>query len=250
VNQWWICNEGRYGYPHVHDPRRLTVPERRDGASSVAVDWKDLPGELDRRLRASGRLAAVASPFLTVEEAYLLGEYVRSIAPAAVLAMGPVPVVGKDEKFPGGFTIHAEKCPNCRGVERVFAGLGGKVLRWAEFLDEVDRGEIRAAWISGGYKKPWIDEATAARLGRLELVVVQDLFPSAISRRATYALPGVAFAERDGSYVNANEQLQSFRRAIRPPSGVRAEGSLLWELSGRPGLYQARSVLEEIAGRR
>ena len=68
--------------------------------------------------------------------------------------MGPVPVVGEDERFPNGFTIRAEKCPNRRGVEQVLAGLAGKVLGWAEFLDEVDRGEIRAAWISGGYKKP------------------------------------------------------------------------------------------------
>ncbi len=20
VNKWWICNDGRYDYPHVHDP--------------------------------------------------------------------------------------------------------------------------------------------------------------------------------------------------------------------------------------
>ena len=26
VNQWWMCNEGRYGYSHVHDERRLTRP--------------------------------------------------------------------------------------------------------------------------------------------------------------------------------------------------------------------------------
>ena len=29
VNKWWICNEGRYGYHHVHDPRRLAGPRRR-----------------------------------------------------------------------------------------------------------------------------------------------------------------------------------------------------------------------------
>jgi NADH-quinone oxidoreductase subunit G len=178
-----------------------------------------------------------------------LGEYVRSIDPAAVLAMGPVPVVGKDERFRNGFTVRAEKCPNRRGVERILAGLAGTALCWAEFLDEVDRGEIRAAWISGGYKSDWIGESTAARLDRLELVAVQDLFPSALSRRATYALPGAAFAERDGTYVNATDLLQSFRRAIRPPSGIRTEGSLLWEISGRPGLYHARTVLGEITAR-
>jgi NADH-quinone oxidoreductase subunit G len=247
INEWWICNEGRYGYPHVHDRQRLTTPQRRDGASVTAVDWRNLSGELGDRLRESGRLAAVVSPFLTVEEAYLLCKYVRAIDPAAVLALGPVPVVGEDERFPSGFTIRAEKCPNCRGVEQIIAGIARKVVRWHEFLDAVDAGEIRAAWISGGYKKPWNDEATAERLARLEPLIVQDLFPSPLSRRATYALPGAAFPERDGSYVNVDDHLQSVRRAIRPPAGVRAEGSLLWELSGRPGLYRAPAVLEEIA---
>ena len=33
VNQWWICNDGRYDYPHVHDNRRLAGPQRRERGS-------------------------------------------------------------------------------------------------------------------------------------------------------------------------------------------------------------------------
>ena len=65
--------------------------------------------------------------------------------------------------------------------------------------------------------------------------MVQDLFPSPLSERATYVLPGAAFAERDGSYVNRADRLQSVRWAIRPPAGVRPEGSLFWELLGPQG---------------
>ena len=77
--------------------------------------------------------------------------------------------------------------------------------------------------------------------------MVQDLFPSPLTERATYVLPGAAYAERDGSYVNRADRLQSAPRAIRPPMGVRTEGSLLWELTGRRGLYNSRAVLDEIA---
>ena len=48
-------------------------------------------------------------------------------------------------------------------------------------------------------------------------------------------LPGAAYAERDGSYVNRADRLQSVAWAIRPPVGVRTEGSLLWELLGPAG---------------
>ncbi len=49
---------------------------------------------------------------------------------------------------------------------------------------------------------------------------------------ATYQLPGAAFAERDGSYVNYADRLQSFTWAIRPPAGVWVEGQLYWQLAG------------------
>ncbi len=247
VNRWWICNDGRYDYPHVHSDRRLVQPMRRDGQTAVAVDWTGLPRELDARVRRAGRLAAALSPFLSVEEAYLLAAYVRQIDPEAALALGPVPVTGRDERFPGGFVISAEKCPNRRGVEAILAHFTGRVTTWDELLSELERGAVRGAWISGGYRDAWIDEPTAGRLAGLELLVVQDLFPSPLSGLATYALPAAAFPERDGAYVNRNDHLQSVRWAVRPPAGVRPEGSLFWELLGRPGLYNAQAVLCEVA---
>ncbi|MBN1909798.1 MAG: (2Fe-2S)-binding protein [Pirellulales bacterium] len=247
VNRWWICNEGRYGYPHVHNPERLLLPRRREGDTVTTPDWTKLPRELGERLRGAGRMAAVLSPFLTVEEAFLLCQYARSIDPEAVLVLGPVPVVGEDEVFPGGFTIRAEKCPNRRGVEEVLLASSGGLRTLESLLDELDRLPFGAIWVAGGYRQPWIDEPTAQRLARADVLVVQDLFPSPLSELATYALPSAAFAEREGSYVNYADQLQTAARGVRPPAGVRTEGSLLWELLSRERMYRASSVLEDVA---
>jgi NADH-quinone oxidoreductase subunit G len=247
VNQWWICNEGRYGYPHVHDPRRLTSPRRRHGTQASETDWRHIADELPSRLRKADGLAAVLSPFLSVEEAYLLCRLIRSCNENALVALGPVPMRGEDEVYPKGFVVSAEKCPNRRGVEAVLAHFTGGLVGFDELLGEIDRGAVRTAWVAGGYLADWIDEPTAARFDRLDLLVVQDLFPSPLSARATYELPGAAFAERDGSYVNRQERLQTMLWSVRPPSGVRSEGSLLWEMLGREGLFNARSVLDEVA---
>jgi NADH-quinone oxidoreductase subunit G len=241
VNNWWICNDGRYDYPHVHDPRRITAP------SGIGTDKSFAPQELLAALRGAGRLAAVISPFLTVEEAYLLCRLVRGIDAEALLALGPVPSVGEDERFPKGFTISAEKCPNRRGVEAVISHVAGRVMTFAELLPELDRDAVVGVWVSGGYRNAWIDEPTARRFERLKVLVVQDLFPSPLSERASHVLPGAAYAERDGSYVNRFDHLQSVAWAIRPPVDVRPEGPLYWELLGRPGLYNNRAVLNEVA---
>jgi NADH-quinone oxidoreductase subunit G len=252
VNQWWMCDEGRYGFRHVHSPRRIIAPRRRtehdgNGAPTPATEWEELIPQIDTDLSGAGHLAAAISPHLTIEEAYLLCHYLRRLDSQAVLAVGPVPRVGRDERFRNGFTIRAEKCPNRRGVEELVGHFMGRIWSWDDLLHDVAGGDIGGMWLSGGYKTDWIDEATAAHFSAIKVLVVQALFTSPLSARATYELPAAAFAERDGSYVNHAGRLQSIPWAIRPPAGVLPEGRLLWRLLGRPGMYQAKAVLHEVA---
>ncbi len=247
INQWWMCDEGRYGLSHIHDPRRCLQPQRGDGSEYANVEWTELPAELEGKLRDAGRIGVVLSPHLTVEEAYLLATYIRKCDPDALLAVGPIPAQGEDEAFPNGFTIRAEKCPNRAGVEAIVSQLGGQLVAWDDFLTRLDGGEFAVAWVTGGYKTEWIDEPTAARFTNVKTLIVQDLFGSPLWERATYRLPGASFAEREGSYVNVEGRLQSFRWAVRPPSGVMVEGQLYWRLLERQGLFKARAVLDEVA---
>jgi NADH-quinone oxidoreductase subunit G len=192
-------------------------------------------------------LAAALSPQLTVEEAYLLARYLRTIDSSAFLAVGWVPRDGIDEKFPGGLEIHAEKCPNRRGVEEVLRHVTGEVSDWGAFLARLDTGDVDVAWITGGYQGSWVTPELIERLPLVENWIVQDCFESELWNGATIQLPAATFAEREGSFVNCTDRLQSFRWAIRPPQGVLPEGPLAWRLHGRSGLYNARSVLEELA---
>ncbi|MCS7304239.1 MAG: molybdopterin-dependent oxidoreductase [Thermoguttaceae bacterium] len=254
VNRWWICNDGRYGYHQVHDRRRLLRPRRRTADGWEEFDWQQAAPLLRQALQQAGRLAAVLSPFLTVEEAYLLALLVRRIDPEALLGLGPIPRIGQDEHFPGGFTILAEKCPNRRGVEAILSYfMKGRIFQFEELLSQLEPQRIRGLWISGGYKAPvapvshLLDQSVAERLEGLALLVVHDLFPSPVAERADFLLPAAAWPEREGSYVNWQDRLQSFRRAIRPPRGVLPEGWLLWQMHQRAGRFDASMVLDEIA---
>ena len=247
VNQWWMCDEGRYGWKHVHDAERVTQLRRLEKNRHVPLDWNQLASDLDTTLRMAGRLAAVISPNLTVEEAYLLCSYVRSIDPTALLAVGPIPVQGEDERFPNGFTIRAEKCPTRKGVEAVVARQNSGLVSWSDVLGQLASEPLGAVWVTGGYRLPWNDEATAEMFAGVETLVVQDCFASPLWNKAHFQIPGATFAEREGSYVNHQDRLQSFTWAIRPPAGVLTEGQLYWRLLNRPGLYRASEVLDDIA---
>jgi NADH-quinone oxidoreductase subunit G len=256
VNTWWICDEGRYGWHHLHDSARILEAGRRIAAGGngpsaqafQAVEWADVVTGIKADLGKTGRLAVAVSPMLTVEEAWMLCAVARAIDANAFLALGHVPVTGADETFPGGFTIRAEKCPNRKGVEEVLAAFGAGGKNWHDLLAHVAAGHARAAWITAGYPSAWIDEAQAEAFAGLSCLVVQDLFDSPLSAHATWRLPAAGFAERSGTWVNVAHHAQSFRQAIRPPAGVWPEGRLFWNMLGRRGLYAAAAIRREAAG--
>ncbi len=246
VNQWWMCDEGRYGWKHVHDAARVTTPRRSVEDGYENIEWSAVADELDSKLSSCKRIAAVLSPHLTVEEAYQLAKYVRSIDENATLVLGHVPVEGEDETFPSGFTIRAEKCPNRRGVEEVIVGLAKELITWDDFVANLDAETYEAVWVTGGYKSNWNDAAAAEKLSSVATLIVQDAFETPLWNAATYQLPSATFAERDGSYVNHADRLQSFKWAVRPPAGVTTDGQLYWRLLKSQGLYNSRTVLDEL----
>ena len=253
VNDWWMCDIGRYQNEFVHAPERLDGVKKRGGTRFDDLLWPAAITEIDGSLRqvasqhGGGKIAGVISPFLTVEEAYLFASYLKQLAGDVVLVLGKVPVVGEDEKFPKGFTIRAERCPNRKGVEAILNHFQGSVIGWSDFLGKVDAGQFQAVYVTANYPDVWNDEAEASRFDKVPLKIVQDILPSPLARKATYVVPGVSYAEKAGSYVNHAGLLQLSDWAIRPHAGAHVDGQTFCDLLGRRGLYHSLDVLQEVA---
>ena len=248
INRWWMCDEGRYGWKHIHDDRRWVHPQRRLDGRWQALEWSAAIEQLDEAVRGAACPAIVLSPHLTVEEAYLLSRYVREVQPAATWVLGPIPERGEDTSFANGLTIRREKCPNRRGVQEIIGHIGGQVITWDTWCDGLqEENKHDLVWIAGGYKTNWNDESTAQLLGGVDQLIVQDLFDSPVASRATWQLPAATWAEKSGSFVNQSGRLQAFSWAIRPPQGVLGDGPLYWRLGGHDGLYDAARVRAQVA---
>ncbi|MEK6644995.1 MAG: 2Fe-2S iron-sulfur cluster-binding protein [Planctomycetota bacterium] len=260
VNDWWMCDAGRFGHKYVHDPRRLNRLAVRRGAELDYPDWSALPEIATLRLEAvvqkdgAASVAAVLSPFMSCEEAWLLASFVRSVAPQAALVMGPVPVDGEDEGFPKGsnghaskFTIRAEKCPNRRGIEMILAAMGGTTLSYADFEKQAGEKKFAAAWIVGGSPIDWVDGDLKKALGHIQTVFAQDIFPGALTDAATVVIPSCSWAERSGCFVNVDGKIQPFEAGINPIEGCQRDGNYLYAISGGTGLYNAAKVREQMA---
>ena len=254
VNEWWISDEARFDWKYVHHPERLSQPQRYDGDGYKSAAWEDLPRLLHERFERAAKgnngksVAAVLSPMMSCEEAFLLAKFTRAVAPEATLACGFVPVEGQDQIFSKGFVIKAEKCPNRKGVETILAAFGGNTANWDEFLDQAGRGKFSAIYAYGGYPKAWITEKAAAAFKTADFVAVHDLLASDLTEQATLRLPAASWAEREGSFMNHAGLVQPFERAISPREGVKFDGQFYWELAGQTGLYRgskARALMAE-----
>ncbi len=255
VNDWWICDYGRFLYKHINDERRLTKIKMRAADTQETLDWDKVIDVIIRRLgemanTADGRsIAIVLSPFLACEEAWLLGKAVRKLAPQAVLVPGYLPDGEPDRVFPVGasgddvkFTIRGEKCPNSRGVEVIIAKLGGPAVTFAEFLTGAASGEYIGVWITGGYLDNWVTKELLSACMKAESLLVQDMLPTELSDKASLVLPMCSIAEREGSFVNATGKLQPFAKAMPAGEGRRSDGQFLLDFANRVGAVDCPGV--------
>jgi NADH-quinone oxidoreductase subunit G len=262
---YFMCDDGRLGYHYVNAAERLRQPAvRRDGALRPAA-WGEVLPALRRDLADAARrdgpaVVGVLSPFLTCEEAYLLARCLKGLSGEVRLALGPVPLVGEDDTYPKDrrgrpvqpvkFTIRAEKCPNRRGVEEVLRHFQGEVTGFDEVVRLAAEGRLQAVYVAAGYPpRPggWVSAEQAAALSRVPLLVVQDVLPSPLAAAARYLLPGVTFAEKDGTFVNHAGLAQGIRWVSNPPGDCRTDGQVFLDLLERPGLPHAPTLRRELA---
>lgn len=242
VNKWWITDEVRYGWKFVHSESRITMPAIKGKPAFDALKpmeaWREATAAVEIAMKAltasKKNLALLVSPMLSCEDAYHLARYALKVDPEAMFAIGPVPFLGEDKTFPGGFTIRAEKAPNARGVRRVLEALaGGKPVANAQgFESALASGKFAAAIVTGNYPSDWVTPSLLKALSGLTTVVAIDALANAITAMASVVLPGAVWIEKSGSFENANSRLQAFEKAIDPIEHAKSEAQIALDLLG------------------
>jgi NADH-quinone oxidoreductase subunit G len=236
VNQWWITDEVRYGWKFVHDDARLTMPRIRGEdpfePSEALIAYESAYAAINAALGKARHVALMVSPMLSCEEAYLLATWVSEIDSNATYAIGPVPRVGEEKRFPGGYTLCAEKAPNARGVRRVLARFTANVLEFEAFLGALRRPrDLDAVIVTGNYPSDWVTPQFAdALLAPGRFVALFDTLPGRLVNAANVVLPGATWAEKSGTFENVRGRLQSFHRAIEPIDYCKGESQIALDL--------------------
>jgi NADH-quinone oxidoreductase subunit G len=264
----FMCDEGRFGFKYMHAPERLVNPSWKqsttasNGHGTAAPRWAEIINFVRDAFRelaqkSPRKITAVFSPWMTCEEAYLLADWLNKLSPQVQLVLGPIPVEGNDDHYPKDwqghaveppqFVIRAEKCPNLRGVAMVLDYFQQPGDNFASVLEQARAGELEAAYVIGGGPPGWLLDHQVAALANIPLLVVQDILSSPLSDAATVVLPGAAFAEKEGTYVNHRGLAQTIYRSVHSPAEGYSDGRILMELSQREGLFNMRRLRKEMA---
>jgi formate dehydrogenase alpha subunit len=128
----------------------------------------------------------------------------------------------------------AEKFARAWGVETVSTKVG---LTIPAMLEGLEQGSVKAMYILG--ENPVVSDPDVHHvkkaLAKAELLVVQDIFLTATAELADVVLPGVSFAEKDGTFSNTERRVTRVRQAVTPAGLARQDWWIIQEISSRFG---------------
>jgi len=219
VNEWWLCDEGRYGLDWL-DRERLDLVRGPVGETT----WEQAMETISSRLAADGaRVGVIASAQLSNEELFLIREVFQG---AQISANVPEQPGTSDD-----FLITADKNPNTLGATML--GLAGPAAPLAgQILDEALAGNLDVVWVFGHDLVDLFGEDKVRELpNKVDLLVFSGTNENATAALAHWTLPTAGYVEKDGTFVNCDGRVQRIGRVMPPYGRSREDWRLLLKLA-------------------
>jgi NADH-quinone oxidoreductase subunit G len=250
VNNYWMCDIGRFNYGWVESDARLRRPMLKQGAALEPVAWHDVEPRLRDRIQEAGSadptsVRFLASAHASTEELFVLKEMVDGLLGADGAKAVSVTWTRSDKPQPPGtkFKIPATDAPNVNGARALGYDVGAgneglpdlKALRTA-----VEGGRVKALYVlSPGPDGSlgdvdWI--VAARRSGALPLLIVQGVVKSDLVDAADIVLAGAAWLEKDAIYTNEQGHVQAASRSAMPPGEALEDWQILVNVARSLGL--------------
>jgi formate dehydrogenase major subunit/formate dehydrogenase alpha subunit len=108
-------------------------------------------------------------------------------------------------------------------------------LTVTEMMPGILEGKIHALYILA--EDPIMSDPDTSHirhcLEQADFVVLQEIFPTETSPYADVLLPGVTFAEKNGTFTNTERRVQMVRKAVEPPGEAKQDWEIVAEIAKR-----------------
>ena len=120
-------------------------------------------------------------------------------------------------------------------------------LTVTEMIPGILEGKIHALYILA--EDPIMSDPDTSHirhcLEQADFVVLQEIFPTETSPYADVLLPGVTFAEKNGTFTNTERRVQMVRKAVEPPGEAKQDWEIVAEIAKRILSVQSSVISEQ-----
>ena len=117
-----------------------------------------------------------------------------------------------------------------------------------EMIHSIASNKIRALYVIG--ENPAISEPQSNfvtwMLQKLDLLIVQDIFPNETSKYAHIVLPAATVGEKAGTFTNAARRVQYTGVGLKPPGEAKADWQILMKMANAMGANWEYTSTEDI----
>ncbi len=246
VNQWWMCDIGRYGYKRI-DQDRLIHAQVREQGSLRRTTWAEAMQRLDialRRLKQSNALdqvGVILSSSMTNEELYTAKRLFGTLGVKQVVFQQPN--AGANDAL----LLQADRSPNTKGAQALGIAEGAEAI-----VEKATQGQLKVLIV---FTQDLVELFGAERVNeacaKLELLAFIGPNPNPTAEQAHVVLPSAVYAEKDGTFTNCDGRVQRFWAAVTPLGDAIPECELLAVLAAALGLEwkwaHAQAIFAELA---
>ncbi|MBI3890734.1 MAG: (2Fe-2S)-binding protein [Candidatus Wallbacteria bacterium] len=249
VNGPWMCDTGRLEYRFINAEERVKCPMVRRDEGQERTTWREAMEAVGAAFKAAGsRAAGLASPRMTNESLFAFAKlFVETLG--SKLAGFVKADAGLVEGAPADdFLIKADKNPNTRGAEEIFAAWGVEVDGARSVLEAAEGGKLAALLV--------MDQALLERvpnrerwlkaLAKVKFVAVASLAENELTRLAHVVLPLASWAEEEGTYTRFDGLVQRSWRAVPPRGEAKDALGLLSQVAVAAGKQALPLVAEAV----
>jgi NADH-quinone oxidoreductase subunit G len=261
VNDFWMCDIGRFQYLWVEGEGRLRRPtlNTKEGVQQV-VTWKDALMRVRDLLNAAGRkdpgsVRMLASAHASHEEMYLLKRIAEDLKGEGGASHVHVAWRRTEKQQPSNtkFRVPAIDAPNVNGAKDLGLAVTGKsdgdadlaALRAAIEQDRVSVLYVLDPGPDGSMGDlSWIIDAR--KRGHLPIVIYQGVLQTDLAKIADVVLPGSAWVEKDATYTNEQGLVQAVSKAINAPGESVEDWQILTSVAAALGLPYTYTTSQQV----
>ncbi len=121
-------------------------------------------------------------------------------------------------------------------------------LKATEVFPAAIKGDIKGLYICG--EDPLVTDPDTEHIRKaltsLDFFVIQELFMTKTAEYADVILPGVSYAEKEGTFTNTERRVQRIRKAVELEGDMRLDTDIIIDLMNAMGYPQPRLTASEI----